>query len=131
MSIYKIGKCDYCGSKEEIVRSTPFMADRLANMCEYCWNETQKEYKASNGEYIVDFKSNEEEYKEISASNKHRFQVKNVQQLIDYLEEVKSQSGEDTEIRVDGQAIREFDDYIFVDHVEDYIDFVTPSYKSM
>lgn len=60
-----------------------------------------------------------------------KVEFKNIQQLIDYLEAVKEQSGEDTEVRVDGQVIREFDDYIYVNHVEDYIDFVTPSYKSM
>ena len=27
MSIYKIGKCDYCGEKNQILRPSPFMAD--------------------------------------------------------------------------------------------------------
>ncbi|NME63817.1 hypothetical protein HF846_04275 [Clostridium cadaveris] len=65
MEIYKIGKCDYCGDKNVVVRSTPFMADRLASMCEYCWNETQKEYASSNEEYIGDFQSNKNEYDKI------------------------------------------------------------------
>lgn len=56
---------------------------------------------------------------------------KNIQELIDYLEAIKEQSGEDTEIRVDGQITTEFDDYIEVDHVKDYIDFVTPSLTGM
>lgn len=70
MGIYKIGKCDYCGNKGEIVRPTPFMADLSASMCEYCWNETKKEYEASNGEYIVDFQSSQEEYREIDEIQK-------------------------------------------------------------
>lgn len=55
MGIYKIDKCDYCGDKNVKVRPTPFMADIGANMCEYCWNETQKEYESSTGECILDF----------------------------------------------------------------------------
>lgn len=70
MGIYKIGKCDYCGNKGEIVRPTPFMADLSASMCEYCWNETKKEYESSNGEYIVDFQSNQEEYEKIDEIQK-------------------------------------------------------------
>jgi predicted nucleic acid-binding Zn ribbon protein len=62
MSIYEIGKCNYCGSKNEVVRPTPFMADRAAMMCEECWDETQNEYAASNGEYIPDFQSDKEVY---------------------------------------------------------------------
>lgn len=71
------------------------------------------------------------ESEDILKNNKKRVEFKNIQQLIDYLEAVKEQSGEDTEVRVDGQVIREFDDYIDVDHVQDYIDFITPSYKGM
>ena len=67
MSIYKIGKCDYCGEKNIIARLTPFMADRAAMMCEYCWNETQKEYEASNGEYIPDFQSEKVDYQDAVA----------------------------------------------------------------
>lgn len=63
MEIYKIGKCDYCENKNQIVRSTPFMADLSASMCEYCWDSTQKEYENSTGEYIPDFQSHKEEYK--------------------------------------------------------------------
>lgn len=70
MGIYTIGKCDYCGNKDEIVRPTPFMADLSASMCEYCWNETKKEYESSNGEYIVDFQSNQEDYKKIGEIQK-------------------------------------------------------------
>ena len=62
MSFYKIGTCSYCGEQNQILRPSPFMADREAMMCEYCWNETQKEYAASNGEYIPDFDSRKEEY---------------------------------------------------------------------
>lgn len=68
MGIYKINQCDYCGNKNVITRPSPFMADRTAMMCEYCWNETQKEYEASNGEYIPNFQSNEKEYKETIAN---------------------------------------------------------------
>ena len=81
--------------------------------CFDCWK--QKVIKISEGEDIL-------------KNNKERVEFKNIQQLIDYLEAVKEQSGEDTEVRVDGQVIREFDDYIDVNHVEDYIDFVTPNY---
>lgn len=70
MGIYKIGKCDYCDNKGEIVRPTPFMAD-IAMMCEYCWNETKKEYAASNGEYKDDFQSNQEEYKKLDEIQKN------------------------------------------------------------
>lgn len=52
---------------------------------------------------------------------------KNLQQLIDYLEAVKMETGRDTEVRVDGCVIDDFEDYIDVDHVQDYVDFVTPS----
>lgn len=70
MGIYKIGKCDYCGNKDEIVRPTPFMAD-IAMMCEYCWNETKKEYADSHGEYIDDFQSDKEEYKKLDEIQKN------------------------------------------------------------
>ncbi len=52
---------------------------------------------------------------------------KNIQDLIDYLEAVKAESGNYTEVRVDGCVVEEFEDYIEVDHVKDYVDFVTPS----
>ena len=69
MGIYKIGKCDYCGDENKILRPSPFMG--FTNMmCEYCWNETKYEYEASNGEYIVDFQSNQEEYNEIDEIQK-------------------------------------------------------------
>jgi hypothetical protein len=70
MGIYKIGKCDYCGNKDEIVRPTPFMAD-IAMMCEYCWNETKKEYADSHGEYIDDFQSDKEKYKKLDEIQKN------------------------------------------------------------
>jgi len=38
------------------------MADMGAMMCEHCWNDTQKEYAASNGEYIPNFDSKKDEY---------------------------------------------------------------------
>ena len=62
MSIYEVGKCSYCGDENKVLRPTPFLADRVAMMCEYCWNETKEEYKNSNGEYIPDFQSNKEDY---------------------------------------------------------------------
>lgn len=64
MSIYKIGKCDYCEEKNIILRPTPFMGDRAAMMCEECWDETQKEYEASNGECISDFQTEKVDYQE-------------------------------------------------------------------
>lgn len=56
---------------------------------------------------------------------------KNIEELIKYLESVKEQCGEYTEVRVDGQVITDFEDYIEVDHVEGYIDFGAPSYLGM
>lgn len=70
MGIYKIGKCDYCDNKGEIVRPTPFMAD-IAMMCEYCWGETKKEYANSHGEYIDDFQSDKEDYKKLDEIQKN------------------------------------------------------------
>lgn len=49
---------------------------------------------------------------------------KNIEELIKYLESVKEQCGGYTEVRVDGQVITDFDDYIEVDHVEGYIDLL-------
>lgn len=53
---------------------------------------------------------------------------KNLQDLIDYLEAVKKQSGEDTKVLVDGEVVEDFEDSISVDHVEDKIDFVSDGY---
>ncbi|WP_243129482.1 hypothetical protein [Clostridium sp. HBUAS56017] len=68
MNIYKLGTCGYCSEKNQILRPSPFLADRTAMMCEHCWNGTQKEYAASNGEYIPDFNNLKEEYEEIKKS---------------------------------------------------------------
>lgn len=62
MSIYEIGKCDYCGNKNAITRPTPFMTDGSAMMCEVCWNSIQIEYENSNGEYIPNFQSDKSGY---------------------------------------------------------------------
>lgn len=70
MGIYKIGKCDYCDNKGEIVRPTPFMAD-IAMMCEYCWGETKRECANSHGEYIDDFQSDKEDYKKLDEIQKN------------------------------------------------------------
>ena len=56
---------------------------------------------------------------------------KNIEELIKYLESVKEQCGEYTEVRVDGQVITDFEDYIEVDKAMCYIDFITPSYLGM
>lgn len=56
---------------------------------------------------------------------------KNIKGLITYLEAVMEQSGEDMEVLVDGCTIDDFENYIDVDHVRDYVDFITPSYTSM
>ncbi len=50
---------------------------------------------------------------------------KNLQQLIDYLEAVKKESGGDTKILIDGEVVEDFEDVIWVDHVKDEIDFLT------
>ena len=65
MGIYEIGKCSYCGEKNRILRPSPFISDTNGMMCEYCWNETQKEYSAANGEYIPDFDSARDEYNKV------------------------------------------------------------------
>lgn len=54
-SIYRVGECDYCSEDNRILRPTPFLGDIPAMMCEYCWEETRKEYAACNGEYIGKF----------------------------------------------------------------------------
>lgn len=54
-NIYKIGTCDYCGTENQILRPSPFMADASAMMCEVCWNNTKEEYMNSNGEWIPKF----------------------------------------------------------------------------
>lgn len=54
-NIYKKQECDYCGSKNEIVRPSPFMTDAGSMMCKICWDMTKEEYMDSNGEYIPDF----------------------------------------------------------------------------
>ncbi|WXG84199.1 dUTP diphosphatase [Paenibacillus glucanolyticus] len=54
--MFPLEMCDYCGEEVSFTRPSPFMADSGADMCEECWNMTKKEYAASNGEYIPDFK---------------------------------------------------------------------------
>lgn len=54
--MFPLETCSYCGEEVSYTRPTPFMADTGADMCEHCWDMTQKEYAASNGEYIPDFK---------------------------------------------------------------------------
>jgi len=54
--MYPLEKCSYCGEDVSFTRPSPFMADASADMCEDCWNMTRKEYFASNGEYIPDFR---------------------------------------------------------------------------
>ena len=64
-NIYEIDECDYCGNRGIIVRPSPFLIDNGAKMCEYCWNETQKEYIHSTGENIPNFKDVEMGYDKI------------------------------------------------------------------
>lgn len=54
--MYPLEKCSYCGEEVSYTRPSPFMADAGADMCEDCWNMTKREYAASNGEHIPDFK---------------------------------------------------------------------------
>lgn len=61
MSIYKVGKCNYCDSRNVVLRPSPFIADG-AMMCEGCWNMTKEEYANSNGEYIPKFDEDKEDY---------------------------------------------------------------------
>jgi len=75
MSLYEIGKCDYCGEENQILRPSPFIADMGTMMCEYCWNDTQKEYAASNGEYIPDFDSKKDEYNNLLRQIKQKRKI--------------------------------------------------------
>lgn len=61
MSIYKVGKCNYCDNTNVVLRPSPFIADG-AMMCEECWEMTKKEYANSNGEYIPKFDEDKEDY---------------------------------------------------------------------
>ncbi|WP_234404988.1 dUTP diphosphatase [Paenibacillus bouchesdurhonensis] len=54
--MYPLETCSYCGEEVSYTRPSPFIADAGADMCEHCWDMTKKEYAASNGEYIPDFK---------------------------------------------------------------------------
>jgi len=54
--MFPLEQCDYCGDEVSYTRPSPFMADAGADMCKDCWDMTQKEYGASDGEYIPDFK---------------------------------------------------------------------------
>lgn len=54
--MFPLEVCSYCGEEVSYTRPSPFLADVGADMCEDCWNMTKKEYAASNGEYIPDFK---------------------------------------------------------------------------
>ncbi|AIY81801.1 hypothetical protein U728_1104 [Clostridium botulinum 202F] len=54
---------------------------------------------------------------------------KNIQDLIDYLEAIKKESGADTKVLVDGKVVEDFEDTICVDHVKDEIDFVSDGYN--
>lgn len=49
-NIYKKEKCSYCDDENTLTRPSPFMADRGAMMCKYCWDMTKEEYANSNGE---------------------------------------------------------------------------------
>lgn len=71
-NIYKTGKCDYCGEKNKIIRPTPFMADIPAMMCKYCWDMTEEEYGASNGEYIGKFEDGPGYEEETQKNIKHK-----------------------------------------------------------
>lgn len=75
MSFYEIGTCSYCDEENQILRPSPFMADVKAMMCKHCWDETKKEYAASNGEYIPDFDSEKSEYEELVKSIENGIKV--------------------------------------------------------
>lgn len=51
--------------------------------------------------------------------------MKNIQQLINYLEAIKMESGRDTELKINGCEITDFEDCIDVDHVKDVINIGT------
>ncbi|MBY6878489.1 hypothetical protein [Clostridium botulinum] len=54
---------------------------------------------------------------------------RNLKDLIEYLQSIDEQliNSEDIEVRIDGQLIDDFEDYIELNDVEGYIDFITPS----
>jgi len=89
MNIYEIGTCSYCDDKKQILRPSPFMADTKAMMCEHCWNETKKEYLASNEEYIPDFDSNKSEYENLKNSKS------NSKKLSEVIKEIEVKDGID------------------------------------
>jgi len=89
MSLYKKGTCSYCDDKNKTLRPSPFMADTKAMMCEHCWNETKKEYAASNGEYIPYFDSDKDEYEKLKNSKQ------NNKKLSEVIKEIEDKEGVD------------------------------------
>lgn len=53
---------------------------------------------------------------------------KNIQELIDYLETIKKESGANTKVLVDGEVVEDFEDAISVNYVKNTIDFISDGY---
>lgn len=53
---------------------------------------------------------------------------KNIQELIDYLETIKDISGVNTKVLVDGEKVENFDEVIFMDHVNSEIDIISSGF---
>jgi hypothetical protein len=53
------GKCDYCDELVRELRTSPFLADAGARMCQNCWNMTRETYIGSEGTDIGPFEGAE------------------------------------------------------------------------
>ncbi|MDT8718304.1 hypothetical protein IAI10_16675 [Clostridium sp. 19966] len=125
MNIYKIGTCNYCDADNEILRPSPFMADR-AMMCEHCWNDTKEEYAASNGEHIPDFDNNKEDYLGIKKSVENGITVYKM-----FLEDMQGYI--DSNIENFREELRVINEDYFMDELEKHIniEFVMKSLALM
>ena len=47
--------------------------------------------------------------------------MKNIQEFIDYLEDIKHQLGSEIEVKIGSENIEDFEDCIFVDEIKDEI----------
>ncbi|WP_244833388.1 hypothetical protein [Clostridium sp. BJN0001] len=93
------------------------------------WNIENNEDRFIGGE--IRLTNDNGEWLEISKETlKEHFEKmsKTIQELIDYLEAVKKESGSDTKILIAGEVVEDFEDVISVDHVKDEIDFISNGY---
>lgn len=50
---------------------------------------------------------------------------KNLQELINYLEEIKKECEANTKVLIDGDVVKDFEEVISVNHVKNEINFLT------